>query len=132
MAAEAVGFKFEDGGKGLLLGASDCLGGFLANQVKVVSVGYIVVHIVTESPLGQGISGGGARLAGAHGVVIILDDIDDRELPESGQVECFVKRALVDGSVAEIAEAAGLLIEIFKGEGDPGAEGSLSSDDAMT
>src|SRR3546814_8088278 len=39
---------------------------------------------------------------GAHGVLVVLDHEDDRQLPQLGHVEAFVHLALVRGAVAEI------------------------------
>ena len=44
-----------------------------------------------------------ALLAGAHGVAIVLDDVDHREIPETRKVQGFVKSTLINGSVSEVA-----------------------------
>ena len=49
--------------------------------------------------------GRGARHRGAHGVAVVLDDVDDRQLPQRGHVEALVDLALVGRAVAEIGRA---------------------------
>jgi hypothetical protein len=46
--------------------------------------------------------GRGAIDAGAHGVLVVLDHIDDRKLPQLGHVEALIHLALVRRAVAEI------------------------------
>src|SRR5690606_27490908 len=44
----------------------------------------------------------GTLNGGAHGVFVVFDHIDDRQVPELGHVEALVNLALVGGSVTEI------------------------------
>ncbi len=46
--------------------------------------------------------GRGALDRGAHGVLVVLDDVDHRQLPQRGHVEAFIDLALVGRPVAEI------------------------------
>ena len=73
-----------------------------------------------------------ARLTSrAHGVAVVLDHVDDRQLPERRHVEALVDLSLVCGAVAEIGEADRAVLAVAVGEGDAGAEGDLGADDAV-
>ena len=67
----------------------------------------------------------------SHRIAIVLDDIDDRQLPQLGHVEAFIDLALVRRAVAEISQADGIVAAIFVGESEPGAERHLGADDAV-
>ena len=68
---------------------------------------------------------------GAHGVAVVLDDVDDRQLPQLRHVEALVDLALVGGAVAEIGQADIVVLAVAVGEGEAGAERHLRADDAV-
>ena len=68
---------------------------------------------------------------GAHGVLVVLDDVDHRQLPQLGHVEAFIDLALVGGAVAEIGQAHAVIAAIFVGEGQTGAQRHLGADNAV-
>src|SRR5689334_21772403 len=70
--------------------------------------------------------------AGSHRVLVVLDRVDDRQVPELGHVEVLVDLALVDRAVAEIAQADAPILGIFPLEREAGAERDLSPDVAVT
>ncbi len=72
-----------------------------------------------------------ARHRSAHGVAVVLDDVDDRQLPQRGHVEALVDLALVGGAVAEIGQRDVLVAAIAVGESEAGAERNLRADDAV-
>src|SRR3984893_8193909 len=67
----------------------------------------------------------------AHGVAVILDNIDDRQFPEFRHVETLVDLTLVRRAVAEISEASVAIAAITVGERQPAAERHLRPHDAM-
>src|SRR5215471_7568527 len=69
---------------------------------------------------------------GPHGVVVILDDVEDRQLPQRGHVEALIDLALIGGTLAEISKADAIVSAIFVGEGDTGAERRRRAHDAVT
>ena len=73
----------------------------------------------------------GAADRGAHGVSVVLDHVDDRQLPELRHVEALVDLALVGGAVAEIGQADVAVAAVLVGEGEAGAERHLRADDAV-
>src|SRR5262245_56678987 len=74
----------------------------------------------------------GTRHRGAHGVAVVLDYIDHRQLPELGHVETLIDLALVRSAIAEIGHADRVVTSVTIGEGKPGAERDLRADDAVT
>jgi hypothetical protein len=77
---------------------------------------------------------GGLRRAlhgGAHGVLVVLDHEDDRQVPELGHVVGLGHLALVRGAVAEIGEGHAVVAEILVGEGEARADRHLRADDAV-
>ncbi len=88
--------------------------------------------MLKETPrLEKSVKGGRPRHRGAHGVLVVLDDIDDRQLPQLGHVEGLVDLALVGGAVAEIGQADAVIAAILVGEGQAGAQRHLGADDAV-
>src|SRR5882672_5120496 len=75
--------------------------------------------------------GGGAGHGRAHGVAVVLDDVDHGELPQLRHVEAFVHLALVGRAVAEIGQTYTAVLAVAIGKGDAGAERDLGCDDAM-
>ncbi len=71
------------------------------------------------------------RDRGAHGVAVVLDHVDDRQLPQLRHVEALVDLALVRGAVAEIGERDAPVLAVPVGEAEPGAERDLRADDAV-
>ena len=74
---------------------------------------------------------GGARLRGAHGVAVVLDHVEDRQLPQCRHVEALVDLALVHGAVAHVGDADAAVLPVFVGEGEAGAEWHLTGHDAV-
>ena len=68
----------------------------------------------------------------AHGVAVILDDVDDGQIPKLGHVEAFVDLALVGCAVAEIGAADVAVLCIFIVESNTSAERDLRTNDAVT
>ncbi len=67
----------------------------------------------------------------AHGVAVVLDDVDDGQLPQRGHVEALVHLPLVGRAFAEEGEAGPVLAIVVRGEGQPGADGHLRADNAV-
>ena len=67
----------------------------------------------------------------SHGVTVVLDHVDDRQLPQLRHVEALVDLALVGRAVTEIGQAHIAVLAVMVGEGDAGAEGHLRADDAV-
>src|SRR5215469_6545199 len=66
-----------------------------------------------------------------HPVAVVLDDVNDRQLPQCRHVETFVNLALVDRAVAEIGDRDLAVVAIMMSEREPGSDGHLGADDAM-
>ena len=63
--------------------------------------------------------------------MVVLDRVDDRQVPQLGHVEALVDLALVGRAVAEIGEAHAAVARILVLEGEAGAERDLRADDAV-
>ena len=90
----------------------------------------IPIHVVGLGALAE-LAGGGALLGGAHGVAVVLDDEEDGEVPEGGEVVGLVHGALVYGTVAHEGHGGAFFGLILHGVGEAGAEGDLAADDAV-
>jgi hypothetical protein len=131
VAAIAIGLHLED--RRPLAGARigyGALAGLLDGQ-HAHPVDRLAGDAIGVAPLKQVGRRRGAFDRRAHGVFVVLDDVDDRQLPQGGHVEALVDLALVDGTVAEIGQADVLGAAVLMGEGDAGAERHLGADDAV-
>jgi hypothetical protein len=130
VAAIAVGLHLKD--IGTL--AAGVLGGPLAggaDGVHVHAVDLFARNAEADAALEQLGLGRGALDAGAHGVLVVLDHIDDRQLPQRGHVEHFVDLALVGRAVAEVGVGHVLVAAVLVGEAEAGADRHLGADDPV-
>ena len=75
--------------------------------------------------------GGRPRDAGAHRILVVLDRVDDRQVPQLGHVEGLVDLALVDRAVAHVGEADAAIVAILVPEGESRPQRHLRADDAV-
>ena len=131
VAAIAVGLHFQDVGP--LAGAApgDRLVAGGLHRADVHAVDLLARDIEGGAALGEIGLRRGARHRGAHGVAVVLDDVDHRQLPQLRHVEAFIDLALVGRAVAEIGQADEIIAAIAVGEGETGAERDLGADDAV-
>ena len=131
MAAIAVGHHFENGRA--LAGAApgDRLVARRLDRAHVHAVDLLARNVERQAALGEIGLRRGARHRGAHGVAVVLDDVDHRQLPQLRHVEALVDLALVGRAVAEIGQADAVVAAIFVGEGEPGADRNRRADDAV-
>ena len=73
----------------------------------------------------------GALHRGAHAVLVVLDHVDHRQLPQGRHVEGLVDLALVDRAVAEVGHADAAVLAVLVRERDAGAERHAGADDAV-
>ena len=81
--------------------------------------------------LAQALAGGGADLGRAHGVAVVLDHVEDRQLPQRRHVEALVDLPLVDGAVAHVGDADPAILAVLVREREAGPERDLATDDAV-
>jgi len=67
----------------------------------------------------------------AHRILVVLDHVDDRQLPQLRHVEALVNLTLVGRAIAEIGEAHAAVPDVLMLEGKAGAEAHLRADDAV-
>ena len=131
MAAIAIGLHFQDDRALAAAAMRDRLGAGCLHRLHIHAVDLDAGNVEGDAALGEIGHRAGARHAGAHGVLVVLDDVDDRQLPQLGHVEALIDLALVGGAVAEIGQADAVIAAIFVGEGQPRAERHLGADDAV-
>ena len=131
MAAIAIGLHLEDVGP---CPAARMLDGLLAGGAHRQHVHAVDLLARNAEGLAVPVEFGGRRGAldrGAHAVVVVLDDVDDRQLPERGHVHGLVDLALVGAAVAEIGQRDVLGAVVLVREGQAGADRHLGADDAV-
>ena len=131
MPAVPVGDDLEDAGLGFVARELQHPVGLLAHLVAVVAVAHVPGQPVALGTFGEARSGGGAPLARAHRVAVVLDDEHHRQAPQCREVVGLVHRALVGGSVAEEREAGALDAPVFQRVRDSRAERHLAADNAV-
>src|SRR5882757_1425667 len=131
VAAVAIGLHLEDIGAlaGPAPGDRLVAGGLDGADIHAVDLG--ARDVEGDAALGEIGLRGRTGHRGAHGVAVVLDDIDHRQLPQLRHVEALIDLALVRGAVAEIGQADEIIAAIAVGEGEASAERDLRADDAM-
>src|SRR5258708_364164 len=131
VAAVAIGQHFEHIGT---LARPRMLDGDIGRRLDRNDVHAVDLHAGNSIRLRADIEIMARRVTGersAHAIAIVLDDVDDRQLPQRRHVEALVNLALVDGAVAEIGQAdiAVVLVAVRKAEAR--ADRYLGADDAV-
>ena len=81
-------------------GPGDRLAGRLVDRLDVVVLDPHAGHAVRRGPVRVGRDRGRRRPRHRDRPVVVLDDEDDRQPPQRGQVQRLVERALVGGALA--------------------------------
>ena len=132
MSVVAVGIDLEDGGPALFVGALDGVPSFGPDFIEVLTIDDVPIDVVALGAFGQtGFARGGTGQAGAHGILVVFDDVDHRDVPERSEVEGLVVDALVDCTIAEVGEATTLEALVFEGVGNAEAERGLSGHNSV-
>jgi hypothetical protein len=131
VAAVAVGQHLEDVGALAAARMGNRLAARLLDRENVHAVDLHAGNAVGLAALVEVGPGRRPLDAGAHAVLVVLDDVDHRQLPQRGHVEGLVDLALVDRAVAQIGQGHAVLVAVFLAEGDTGAERHLGADDAV-
>src|SRR5690606_6855208 len=132
VAAIAVGLHFQDVGTFAGAGARHGAGGGVTHGQDIHAVDLLAGNPEAGAALIQFGRGRRAFDARAHGVLVVLDDVDGRQLPQLRHVEALVDLPLVRGAVAEIDEADRVVAAVLAREGQPRAQRDLRADDAVT
>ena len=94
------------------------------------------IHLVTRNIERQAAArqvhfGRGAGNCGPHGVTVVLNHINHRQLPELRHVEALIDLTLVGRAVAEIGDGDIFVAAVVIGEGQAGSERNLRADDPV-
>src|SRR6202049_3001186 len=98
----------------------------LANREDILTIHRLAIHSVALGADEHILIGGRARDHGPHSVTIVLDDEDDREFPQRGQIHGLVKRPDVYGGLSEEADADLIAAAILDRESYSGKIGRAS------
>src|SRR6201999_1019651 len=120
--AVAVGQHLQDDRAVALAAPGDRLVGGGLDRAHVHAVDALARNAVGGPALRQVGGGGGARQRRAHGVLVVLDDVDHGQAPELRHVEALVDLALVGGAVTEIGQRYVVVAAILVSEGESGAD----------
>jgi hypothetical protein len=118
VAAVAVGEGLEHGRPPLLARLADALGDALAHGDHIHAVDPLAGDAVALRLLREVGLGRVALDRGAHAVEVVLDQEEDRQLPERRQVHRLAEVAGVGGAVAEHADGDRVLALVLGGEGE--------------
>jgi hypothetical protein len=131
VAAIAIGLHLEDVGTFAAAGVLGGAGAGFTHRDDVHAVDFLARDPERDAALVEGGFGRRALDAGAHGVLVVLDHVHDRQLPELGHVEALVDLALVGRAVAHIGVADVAIALVAVGQRQAGAERYLGADDAV-
>src|SRR5437773_10073330 len=129
VAAEAVGLRLEEEGQVVFSGSTDGVARRLAHLEHVVAVHDLRLHRVAARAHRHVLDRERPVERRPHGVLVVLADEDDGELPEPGEREALVEGAHVRRAVAEEAEGHVLLAAVLAPERDAGRDRHVPTDD---
>ena len=69
---------------------------------------------------------------GSHGVLVVLDDVDDGQVPDLGHVVSLVDLTLVGSSISHVGHGDGSSLGVLGGKGETSSDGDLGSDDTVS
>jgi len=131
MPAIAVGHHLEDDRAFTAPGVTDRAQACAPHLLHIHAVHVLAGNSEREPALREIGCRRGTLYRGAHRVLVVLDDEDDRQLPKLRHVERLVDLALVRGTVAEIRETDPAVVPILVCEGKPCAERHRCADNAV-
>jgi len=132
VAHEPVGSHLDQRWPLLFPGSLDRARHALAHREDVLAIHRLAVHSITLGADEHIFVGRRARDRGPHAVAIVLDDEDDGEIPQRGQIQSLVKSADVDGRLSEEADANLITTAILDRESDSGGDRNVATHDAMS
>ena len=132
VAKVTVGADFHQGRLAFGAREGNGLEGLGADIIDIHAVGLDRGHVEGAGALGERVAGGGAGDAGAHGVLVVLDNENDRKFPERREVHRLMDRALVDRAVTHVGQGNSIGVEIFLRVSNADTERNLPADDAVT
>src|SRR5206468_97684 len=104
----------------------------LAHGENILTVHCLTVHAIAFGADEDVLVGSGARDRGTHAVAIVLDDEDDRQIPEGSEIQRFVKCADVDRRLTEEADTQLVSTAILDGEADSGGDWNVTADNSVS
>ena len=131
VAAVAVGERLEQGRAALLARLADPLGDALAHRDHVHPVDPLAGDAVALRLLREVGLGRVALDRGSHPVEVVLDQEEDRQLPERRQVHRLAEVAGVGGAVAEHADGDRVFALVVGGEREAGGDRQVAADDPV-
>ena len=109
----------------------DDLGEFVAHFAKVHSIDNLTGNVVTLGAIDDLLKRCRSFHGRAHGKEIVFANEDDRQLVKRGEIERFMKGALIDRAVAEKTKRDAIFVSIFAGEGQSGRERHVRADNGV-
>src|SRR5207248_11035687 len=85
---------------------------------KIHAIHYTTRNVITFGAIDDLFERRGTLYRGSHGKEIVLANKNHRQLEESGEVQRFMKGALIDGAVAEKAKSNAIFTSIFASESE--------------
>src|ERR1700674_4392328 len=132
VAAIAVGLHLKDIGSLAAAGIRDRLFAGELHRPHIHAVHLLARNAEGYAAFGEIGLGRRALDCRAHGVLIVLDHVDHRQLPQLRHVEALVHLSLVRRAIAEVGLAHAAVLAVAVRECDAGAERHLGSDDAVS
>ena len=130
MAVVSVSLAFDQRRPLTLARSLDRRGYSGAHSEYILSIHHLTGYAVGDGTVGcVGLFGG--RLPGhRHGVEIVLDDVNHRQVPDTCHVERFVEVAGIGCALAEEAKDNTVFASLFDGQPCAGGDGDVARHDA--
>ncbi len=131
VALVAVGLHLQQGRAIAFAGAVCGLLHGLIHVFHLHAVHGLAGHLVGVAKLVKVFHVAGAFNAGAHRIIVVLDDEDDGQFPCHRHVQGFVEGTLPHGTIAHVAEGHMLLSTVLVCESDARSQRNLPAHDAV-
>ena len=131
VAAIAIGLHLQDVGTLARTRPFQRLGASGHHGAHIHAIHLLAGDVEGDAALREVLLGRGPRDGGAHGVAVVLDDVDGGQLPQLRHVEALVDLALIGRAVAEIDRRDRAIVAVMIGEGEASAQRHLPAHDAV-
>src|SRR5438105_299188 len=131
MSTVPVGPRFDEGRMLILSDGGNRFSDLVAHLSKVHAIHDRRGNVVAFCAINNLLERSRAFHGCTHGEKVIFADENDRQFVEGGEIQCFVKSALIDRAISEKTKGEAVFVSVLAGESQPAGERDVRADNRM-